>query len=197
MFHSLSNRIFRNLFVNGKQPVFTICTNQWHVRESLQLASKMDLNKWDTNFVWNVSTHDAQTASSLSFSSGLVREWTRARAVKPQDARNEGVSRVLLDGLQKKERLLVVYMVLIRWEIQKLWLENQIVRAILFVELQKNMVCDLRGWNFPLLFLVCSADLDMHRLRAVSYFSLQSCCTRNLSTRAAKPRAARNEDPLL
>ena len=45
---------------------------------------------------------------------------------------------------RKKERLLVVYMVLIRWEIQKLWLENQIVRA-LFVELQKNMVCDLRG----------------------------------------------------
>ena len=31
------------------------------------------------------------------------------------------------------------------------------------------------------------------RLRAVSYFSLQSYCTRNLSTRAAKPRAARNE----
>ena len=84
-------------------------------------------------------------------------------------------------------------MVLIRWEIQKLWLENQIVRATLFVELQKNMVCDLRGWNFPLLFLVCSADLDMHRLRAVSYFSLQSCSTRNLSTRAAKPRAASRE----
>ena len=31
------------------------------------------------------------------------------------------------------------------------------------------------------------------RLRAVSYFSLQSYYTRNLSTRAAKPRAARNE----
>ena len=31
------------------------------------------------------------------------------------------------------------------------------------------------------------------RLRAVSYFSLQSYCTRNLRTRAAKPRAARNE----
>ena len=28
------------------------------------------------------------------------------------------------------------------------------------------------------------------RLRAVSYFSLQSYCTRNLSTRVAKPRAA-------
>ena len=149
MFDSLSNRIFRNLFVNGKQPVFTICTNQWHVRESLQLASKMDLNKWNTNFVRNVSTHDAQTASSLSFSSGLVRGvHARARAAKPQDARNEGVSRVLLDGLQKKERLLVVYMVLIRWEIQKLWLENQIVRATLFVELQKNLVCDLRGEIF-------------------------------------------------
>ena len=31
------------------------------------------------------------------------------------------------------------------------------------------------------------------RLRAVSYFSLQSYCTQNLSTRAAKPGAARNE----
>ena len=31
------------------------------------------------------------------------------------------------------------------------------------------------------------------KLRAVSYFSLQSYCTRNLSTLAAKPRAARNE----
>ena len=31
------------------------------------------------------------------------------------------------------------------------------------------------------------------RLRAVSYFSLQSYCTRNLSTRAANPRAGRNE----
>ena len=35
--------------------------------------------------------------------------------------------------------------------------------------------------------------LESGRLRAVSYFSLQSYCTRNLSTRAAKPRAARNE----
>ena len=26
----------------------------------------------------------------------------------------------------------------------------------------KNMVCDLREWNFPLLLSVCSADLDMH-----------------------------------
>ena len=33
----------------------------------------------------------------------------------------------------------------------------------------------------------------MSRLRAVSYFSLQSYCTRNLRTRAAKPGAARNE----
>ena len=31
------------------------------------------------------------------------------------------------------------------------------------------------------------------RLRAVSYFPLQSYCTRNPSTRAAKPRAAINE----
>ena len=31
------------------------------------------------------------------------------------------------------------------------------------------------------------------RLRAVSYFPLQSYYTRNLRTRAAKPRAARNE----
>ena len=38
-----------------------------------------------------------------------------------------------------------------------------------------------------------SIDNTNNRLRAVSYFSLQSYCTRNLSTRAAKPRAARNE----
>ena len=35
------------------------------------------------------------------------------------------------------------------------------------------------------------------RLRAVSYFSLQSYCTRNLRTRAAKPRAARNEGVII
>ena len=34
---------------------------------------------------------------------------------------------------------------------------------------------------------------ELNRLRAVSCFSLQSYCTRNLSKRAAKPRAARNE----
>ena len=37
---------------------------------------------------------------------------------------------------------------------------------------------------------ICCKD---SRLRAVSCFSLQSYCTRNLSTRAAKPRAERNE----
>ena len=37
---------------------------------------------------------------------------------------------------------------------------------------------------------VCTAR---PRLREVSYISLQSYCTRNLSTRAAKPPAARNE----
>ena len=40
-------------------------------------------------------------------------------------------------------------------------------------------------------------DVDMTTSKlaawAVSHFSLQSYCTRNLSTRAAKPRAARNE----
>ena len=40
-------------------------------------------------------------------------------------------------------------------------------------------------------------DFDMTTSKlaawAVSHFSLQSYCTRNLSTRAAKPRAARNE----
>ena len=36
-------------------------------------------------------------------------------------------------------------------------------------------------------------EQSLIRQRAVSYFSLQSYCTRNLSTRAAKPRAARNE----
>ena len=42
-------------------------------------------------------------------------------------------------------------------------------------------------------FLWISRKRGKYRLRAVSYFSLQSYCTRNLSTRAAKPRAARNE----
>ena len=36
-------------------------------------------------------------------------------------------------------------------------------------------------------------ELSHPRLRAVSYFSLQSYYTQNLSTRAAKPLAARNE----
>ena len=31
------------------------------------------------------------------------------------------------------------------------------------------------------------------RLRAVSYFSLQSYCTRNINTRAARPFVGRNE----
>ena len=39
----------------------------------------------------------------------------------------------------------------------------------------------------------CIFCLQVDRLRAVSYFSLQSYCTRNLSTQAAKPRGARNE----
>ena len=48
----------------------------------------------------------------------------------------------------------------------------------------------LRPWSAPE-----GKDLLLFnsRLRAVSYFSLQSYCTRNLSTRAAKARAARNE----
>ena len=36
--------------------------------------------------------------------------------------------------------------------------------------------------------------LRSNRLRTVSCFSLQNYCTRNLSTRAAKPGAARNEN---
>ena len=35
--------------------------------------------------------------------------------------------------------------------------------------------------------------LPIIRLLAVSYFSLQSYCTRNLSTRAMRPFVARNE----
>ena len=34
----------------------------------------------------------------------------------------------------------------------------------------KNMVCDLRRSNFPLIFLVCSADLDMHFSRSFSHY---------------------------
>ena len=46
---------------------------------------------------------------------------------------------------------------------------------------------------FILSLLQYYLTLNVPRLRAVSYFSLQSYCTRNLSTRAAKPRAAKNE----
>jgi len=42
-------------------------------------------------------------------------------------------------------------------------------------------------------YYVFRGDGFYGRLRAVSYFSLQSYCTQNLSTRAAKPLAARNE----
>ena len=41
--------------------------------------------------------------------------------------------------------------------------------------------------------ILCRGNRSQSRLQAVSYFCLQSYCTRNLSTRAAKPRAARNE----
>ena len=41
--------------------------------------------------------------------------------------------------------------------------------------------------------ILCRGSQSQSRLQAVSYFCLQSYCTRNLSTRAAKPRAARNE----
>ena len=41
--------------------------------------------------------------------------------------------------------------------------------------------------------ILCRRSRSQSRLQAVSYFCLQSYCTRNLSTRAAKPGAARNE----
>ena len=41
--------------------------------------------------------------------------------------------------------------------------------------------------------ILCRGSRSQSRLQAVSYFCLQSYCTRNLSTRAAKPGAARNE----
>ena len=41
--------------------------------------------------------------------------------------------------------------------------------------------------------ILCRGSWSQSRLQAVSYFCLQSYCTRNLSTRAAKPGAARNE----
>ena len=43
----------------------------------------------------------------------------------------------------------------------KYQLENQMVRAIPFEEASENMGCDLRRCIFFLLFLVCSADLDI------------------------------------
>ena len=51
----------------------------------------------------------------------------------------------------------------------------------------------LRGAFIQRLVTGCIFCLQVDRLRAVSYFSLQSYCIRNLSTQAAKPRAARNE----
>ena len=41
--------------------------------------------------------------------------------------------------------------------------------------------------------ILCRGSRSQSRLQVVSYFCLQSYCTRNLSTRAAKPGAARNE----
>ena len=51
----------------------------------------------------------------------------------------------------------------------------------------------LRGTFIQGLVTGCIFCLQVDRLRAVSYFSLQSYCIRNLRKQAAKPRAARNE----
>ena len=65
---------------------------------------KMDLNKWNTNFVWNVSTHDAQTASSLPFSSGLVRGvHARASGEAARRAKRRRVSRFAQRTTEKRE----------------------------------------------------------------------------------------------
>ena len=64
----------------------------------------MDLNKWNTNFVWNVSTHDAQTARSLSFSSGLVRAvHARASGEAARRAKRGRVSRFARRTTEKRE----------------------------------------------------------------------------------------------
>ena len=76
MFHLLSNRVFRNLFVNGQQPVFRPRKPATGIKDGFEQME-----------------HE--------FPFGIFRP-----------------------------------MVLITWEIQKLWLENQIVRATPFVELQ-------------------------------------------------------------
>ena len=64
----------------------------------------MDLNKWNTNFVRNVSTHDAQTARSLSFSSGLVRGvHARASGEAARRAKRGRVSRFARRTTEKRE----------------------------------------------------------------------------------------------
>ena len=69
-----------------------------------------------------------------------------------------------------------------------------------FFKLHQNVVKNRIHFNTSLkeafiqgLVTGCIFCFQVDRLRAVSYFSLQSYCTRNLSTQAAKPRAARNE----
>ena len=84
-------------------------------------------------------------AVSLFLQVYISKGSARARERRSRKTRETRACLAFCSKDYRKKRLLVVYMVLIRWEIQKLWLENQIVRATLFVELQKNKVCDLRG----------------------------------------------------
>ena len=59
-------------------------------------------------------------------------------------------------------------------------------------ELRRSKYCS-RQKNSRSCCEKCNISVMQGRLQAVSYFSLQSYCTRNLSTRAAKPRVVRNE----
>ena len=59
-------------------------------------------------------------------------------------------------------------------------------KVLLTINHNCNKICDI--------YIYSSLKHKKFRtMRAVSYFSLQSYSTRNLSTRAAKPRAVRNE----
>ena len=67
-----------------------------------------------------------------------------------------------------------------------------------FFKLHQNVVknrihfnASLRGAFIQGLVTGCIFCLQVDRLRAVSYFSLQCYCTRNLSTQAAKPQETR------
>ena len=68
----------------------------------------------------------------------------------------------------KRAKMLSLWCLPFAWGMRKFWLENEIVRATLFGELQKTWAVIL-GHGIFLLFLICVPDLDLHCRGSISY----------------------------